>query len=57
MSDEIPEGNVQHWVLRMEASGSVHDADGNLLNQDVKASGTVTLTDAEARAFIERQGS
>jgi hypothetical protein len=55
MSDEQTPVNTQLFELRMEASGSVYDKDGNLLNQDVKATRTVTLTAAEAQAFMEGQ--
>lgn len=43
------------YELRITATGEVRDADGNLLNTPT-AESTVTVTEEEARALMERLG-
>lgn len=49
-----PEDRGQLFELKFSATGEVRDADGNLLNQDASAESTITVTEQEARAFLER---
>lgn len=42
------------YELRITATGEVRDGDGNLISQE-PVEATVTLTEDQAREFIERQ--
>jgi hypothetical protein len=44
---------TQLYELRITATGEVRDADGNLISTE-PIEATTTVTEAEARAYIER---
>jgi len=48
-------GDGQLYQLRIIVTGEVRDADGNLINQDVGAETTVTVTEQQALAIMKGQ--
>ena len=44
----------QLYEMKIVASGTVRDAEGNVVEQDVQLEGTQTMTEAEVKDYIER---
>jgi len=44
----------QLFEMKIVASGTVRDAEGNVVEQDVQLEGTQTMTEAEVKDYIER---
>lgn len=46
--------NGMMFRITVVATGEVHDAEGNLLNQDVELTGSVDMTKEQVDEFVER---